>query len=138
MSQSDLFPILRQIRPYLQHRGELWDFFHRNFFKAVNEQFLPDQGARSSTHESLANYFEGQGYFLESLEEQRARAKRLPPTPRPASIRKVDELPFHVLEVAKLRGGDDPESPFRDKVADLFTELHFLEAKAEADPEGKV
>lgn len=136
-SRSDLFPILRQIRPYLQHRGELWDFFHRNFFKAVNEQFLPDTGARSGSHEALARYFESQDYFMESLEEQRARARRLPPTPRPANIRKVDELPYHVLEVAKLRGGDDPESPYWNKVADLFTELHFLEAKAEADPEGQ-
>ena len=59
----------------------------------------------------------------------------LPPTPRPANIRKVDELPFHVLEVAKLKGKDDPASPYWDKVADLFTELQFLEAKAEADPE---
>ena len=50
---------------------------------------------------------------------------------------KVDELPFHVLEVAKLRGKDDPKSPYWDKVADLITELQFFEAKAEANPEAQ-
>ncbi len=67
-----------------------------------------------------------------SLEEQRARAKRLPPTPRPANVRKVDELPFQLLQVAKLIGKDDAKSPHWDAIADLFTDLHLLEAKAEA------
>lgn len=131
-SQGDLFPILRQLRPYLQHRGELRDFFHRNLYKAVHQNFLPDDGARSSTHARLAKYFRSQDYFTESLEEQRARARRLPPTPRPANIRKVDELPWQLLQVAKLSGKDDPKSLHWDAVADLFTDLHFLEAKAEA------
>ncbi len=133
-TRSDLFPIVRQLRSYLQHRGELWDFFHRNLYKAVHEQFLPDEAARSAAHQRLANYFESQDYFMESLEEQRARANRLPPTPRPANIRKVDELPWQLLQVANLTGKDDPTSPHWDKVADLFTDIHFLEAKAEAQP----
>lgn len=136
-SDSDLFPILRQLRPYLQHRGDLRDFFHRNLYKAVDREFLPDAAARSAAHAQLAEYFESQDYFTESLEEQRARAKRLPPTPRPVNFRKVDELPYQLLQVAKLSGKDDPKSPHWDKVVNLFTELHFLEAKAEADPEGQ-
>jgi hypothetical protein len=44
----------------------------------------------------------------------------------------VDELPWQLLQVAKLAGKDDPTSPHWDAVADLFTDLHFLEAKAEA------
>lgn len=131
-SETDLFPILRQLRPYLQHRGELRDFFHRGLYKAVSEQFLRDDGSRSGAHARLAGYFQKQDYFRESLEEQRARAKRLPPTPRPANIRKVDELPWQMLQVAILSGKDDPKSPHWDAVADLFTELQFLEAKAEA------
>ncbi|REK32855.1 MAG: DUF4062 domain-containing protein [Planctomycetota bacterium] len=133
-STSDLFPIVRQLRPYLQHRGELWDFFHRNLYKAVHARYLEDDEAQSAVHARLAEYFQGQDYFMEPLEEQRARARRLPPTPRPANIRKVDELPFQVLQVAKLSGRDNPESPHWDAVADLFTDLHFLEAKAEAQP----
>lgn len=131
-SQSDLFPILRQLRPYLQHRGALRDFFHRNLYKAVYRAFLPDDGARSSTHVRLAKYFRGQDNFRESLEEQRARARQLPPTPRPANIRKVDELPWQLLQIAKLSGKDDPGSLHWDAVADLLTDLPFLEAKAEA------
>ncbi|HLW68263.1 MAG TPA: DUF4062 domain-containing protein, partial [Gemmataceae bacterium] len=34
-SKSDLFPILRQLRPYLMSRGGLLDFYHRNLYKAV-------------------------------------------------------------------------------------------------------
>ena len=82
----------------------------------------------------LAEYFEGQDYFRESLKAQQARAKRLPPTTRPVNIRKVDELPFHVLEVAKLAGGGDSQAPEWDAVVDLLTNWQFLEAKAEANP----
>lgn len=131
-STSDLFPVLRQLRPYLQHRGRLWDFFHRNLKKAVDASYFTTDDLRSAAHGRLAQYFLGQDYFAESLEEQRARAKRLPPTPRPANVRKVDELPYQLLQVAKLSGKDDPKSPHWDAVADLFTDLHFLEAKAEA------
>jgi telomerase protein component 1 len=129
---EDLFHVLRQLRPYLQHRGALWDFFHHNLNKAARERYLASESAQSAAHAQLARYFAGQDYFLESLEEQQARARRLPPTPRPANIRKVDELPHQLLQVAKLSGKDDPKSPHWDAVADLFTDLHFLAAKAEA------
>ncbi|MCA9122286.1 MAG: DUF4062 domain-containing protein [Planctomycetaceae bacterium] len=133
---DDLFPVLRQVRPYLQARGELLDFYHRSFFKAVRTRYLATSEPRSMAHTQLANYFRGQDYFRESLEEQRARAKRLPPTPRPVNIRKVDELPFHVLEIAKLADpeSNQPEAPEWDVVADLLTDWQFLEAKAEAQP----
>jgi hypothetical protein len=116
----------------LQFRGQLWDFFHRNLFKAVRERYLATEAARSAAHARLAAYFAGQDYFSESLEEQRARACRVPPAPRPANVRKVDELPWQLVQVAKLSGRDDPQSPHWDAVADLFMDLRFLEAKAEA------
>lgn len=131
-STSDLFPVLRQVRAYLQHRGRLWDFFHRNLYKAIRDYYLPTDEARGAAHARLATYFAGQDYFMESLDEQRARAKRLPPTARPANVRKVDELPYQLRRVGELLGKDDPNSPHWDAVADLFTDLHFLEAKAEA------
>lgn len=131
-STTDLFPVLRQLRPYLQPRGELLDFYHRNLYKAVRTKYLPDDEARAAAHARLVDYFRSQDYFLESLDEQRARATRLPPTPRPANVRKVDELPYHVLEIAKLLGKDDPKAKEWDAVADLLTDWHFLEAKAEA------
>src|SRR5438128_4708136 len=58
---------------------------------------------------------------MESLAEQRRRAKTLPPTPRPANVRKVDELPWQLLQAADW-----------EKSEQLLTDLAFLEAKAEA------
>jgi hypothetical protein len=133
-STSNLFPILRQLRPYLQYRAALLDFFHRNLYRAVRERYLTSEETQAAAHTRLAEYFAGQDYFAESLEEQRARARRLPPTPRPVNIRKVDELPWQRLEIAKLLGKDDPKSPHWDAVADLLTDWQFLEAKAEAQP----
>jgi hypothetical protein len=109
-------------------------FYHRQVREAVEREFLPSESARVQAHQQLAAFFREQDYWRESLEEQRARARRLPPTPRPANIRKVDELPYHVLEIAKLAGKDDATSPHWDAVADLLTDWQFLEAKAEAQP----
>src|SRR5579883_990960 len=131
-STSDLFPVLRQLRPYLQQRDALWNFFHRNLDKAVREHYLPTDDARSAAHARLASYFARPDYFLDSLDELRARAKRLPATTRPANVRKVDELPYQLVEVARLSGKGDPMSPHWDAVVGLLTDLHFLEAKAEA------
>lgn len=130
--RDDLFPILQQLRSYLLSRGGLLGFYHDRLGNAVRQRYLNTPEAQSTGHARLAEYFHAQDYFLELLEEQRARAKRLPPTPRPANIRKVDELPWQLLQVAKLSGKDDPKSPHWEAVADLFTDLHFLEAKAEA------
>ena len=60
-STSDLFPILRQLRPYLQHRGELVDFFHRGLYKAVRERYLPDDECKLPYHRDLADYFRRKG-----------------------------------------------------------------------------
>jgi len=131
-TRAELFVILRQLRPYLLKRGELVDFYHRNLYRAVRRKYLPTDEARCAAHTRLAEYFHAQDYWMESLEDQRARVKRLPPTPRPANVRKVDELPWHLLEVAKLAGGDDPKSEHWNAVADLLMDSRFLEAKVEA------
>ncbi len=118
---DDLFPVLRQLRPYLLSRAGLLDFYHRNLFKAVRERYLPSEEQRRQTHGRLAEYFSAQDYWLESLEEQRKRAKTLPPTPRPVNVRKVDELPWQLLQATDWQ-----------KSEQLLTDLAFLEAKAEA------
>ena len=118
---DDLFPVLRQLRPYLLSRAGLIDFYHRNLFKAVRERYLPSEEQQRQAHVRLAEYFNAQDYWLESLEEQQRRAKTLPPTPRPANVRKVDELPWQLLQAADWQ-----------KSEQLLTDLAFLEAKAEA------
>jgi WD40 repeat protein len=56
-STSDLFPVLRQLRPYLQYRGQLLDFFHRNLYTAVREKYLASEEAKTTAHGRLADYF---------------------------------------------------------------------------------
>jgi hypothetical protein len=130
--------LFADIRSYMTRRRadetEVMDFYHRQVGEAVRVRYLAAEDARVQAHLHLADYFHGLDYWAESLEAQRARAKRLPPTPRPANVRKVVELPYHRLEVAKLAGKDDPKSKYWDAVADLLTDWQFLEAKAEADP----
>jgi hypothetical protein len=118
---DDLFAVLRQLRPYLLSRAGLIDFYHRNLLKAVRERYLPSEEQQRLAHVCLADYFHGQDYWLESLEDQQRRAKALPPTPRPANVRKVDELPWQLLQAADWQ-----------KSEQLLTNLAFLEAKAEA------
>ena len=55
-SSGDLFHVLRQLRPYLQHRGEMVDLFHRGLYKAVSERCLDESSVRSY-HQDLAGYF---------------------------------------------------------------------------------
>jgi len=121
------------------------DFYHRQVGDAVRRRYLPTEDALAQAHLHLAEYFDGLEYWAESLEAQRARARRLPPTPRPANVRKVVELPYHRLAVAKLvdpdssnpdavyRGSDGQDVRVWDAVADQLTNWQFLEAKAEAD-----
>ncbi len=110
------------------------NFYHGQVGESVKARYLAEEETRLGVHVRLGDYFHGLDYWAESLEAQRARAKRLPPTPRPANVRKVVELPYHRLEAAKLGGKDDPKSKYWDTVADLLTDWQFLEAKTEADP----
>ena len=110
------------------------NFYPRQVAEAVAARYLAAEDARLAVHVRLGDYFHKLGYWAESEEAQRARARRLPPTPRPANVRKVVELPHHRLEAAKLGGKDDPNSRYWNLVADLLTDWQFLEAKAEADP----
>ena len=115
------------LAPYLTERAapgaNVLTFYHRQVGEVARDKYLSgDEKLRA--HSSLATYFHTQEYFLESLEAQRARVKQLPPTPRPVNVRKVDELPWQWLKVAKLSGE-------WDDVEKLFTDLFFLEAKVE-------
>ena len=88
------------LAPYLAEQaapgGTVLNFYHRQVAEFVRDQFLDTALKKQQRHERLADYFHAQDYFLESLEEQRARAKRSAPTPRAANARKVDELPSHL------------------------------------------
>jgi len=92
----------------------------RQFRKAVQARYLDTAEKQSAMHVTLAQYFHSQGYWRESLEDQRKRAKKLPPTPRPATRRKVEELVYQRLRASQI-----------EELEDLLTDLFFLEAKTE-------
>jgi tetratricopeptide (TPR) repeat protein len=96
---EDLFPVLRQLRPYLLSRASLIDFYHRNLFKAVRERYLPSEEQQQQAHLRLADYFNAQDYWLGSLDDQQRSAQSFQATPGPANIRKVDELPWQLLQL---------------------------------------
>ncbi|MCX6053895.1 MAG: DUF4062 domain-containing protein [Chloroflexi bacterium] len=119
--QGNLSALIRLLRPYLMHRGELLAFNHSQLHLAIEKKYLNNELDREAVHHSLANYFSHQDFFLESLEAQRLRAEQLPPTPRRINKRKVFELPWQWLSSHQW-----------NEVQKLFTNLHFLEAKTEA------
>ena len=120
--------LFADIEPYMTQRQAdgttVLTFYHRQVGEAASEIYLSGDNKLRS-HRQLAEFFHYHAYFLESLQEQRARAKRFPPTPQPANFRKVSELPWQRLEAAKFSGE-------WDAMEQLFTDLFFLEAKAEA------
>ena len=59
---DDLYPVLRQLRAYLEHRGPLVDFYHRSLFKAVRERYLADEPVRRAWHHRLAEHFATKGF----------------------------------------------------------------------------
>jgi NACHT domain- and WD repeat-containing protein len=139
------------LQPYLTTRRAdgttLFAFYHRSLEQAARKRFLSAPDIAGQRHRHLADYFTPKskdeqgserfdplGFFRLTLDEQRAWAKKLPPEPRPVNIRMAVELPYQLLQVAKLLGKDDATSPHWDAVADLLLNIHFLEAKAEAQP----
>ncbi|MFI5458011.1 MAG: DUF4062 domain-containing protein [Isosphaerales bacterium] len=118
---DDLFPILRQLRPYLVNRNGLLGFFHGNLLQAVQRCYLATEDDCKAGHIRLAEFFEKQDPWRESLEEQGARSRWFPLTPRPTNVRRADELVWQWLEAKRW-----------DNVSRTLLDLDFLEAKAEA------
>ena len=105
---EDLFPVLRQLRPYLMHRGSVLTFFHDALEKATRERYLAGEALQQKAHRRLATYFEHEADFIGAV----ASAERIP------NERKVEELPHQLL--AAGQGA---------RLAALLEELSFVEAK---------
>ncbi len=106
---DDLFPVLRQLRAYLQSRGGLLDFYHRNLFKAVRLRYLDGPAPQRSAHGRLAEYFGGQP------------SRPSVGTSGTLNFRKLDELPWQ-----QLRAGRPAE------LEATLTDFDFVMAKCEA------
>jgi WD40 repeat protein len=106
---ENLFPVLRQIRPYLQHRGPLLDFFHRNLYKAARQRYLTTPETQQAAHSWLAEHFAAQPNHTGN-----------PPNRQP-NERKADELPWQYAQASR-----------RGELEQLLTEFDFLQAKVNA------
>ena len=105
-STSHLYSILRQIRPYLQFRGDLLDFYHRSFFKAARFMYLHSDDETRDAHTRLADYFEAQE----------------------TTSRRADELPWQLVQA-----GETCNERLKNCITDLdmFMQLETDEKKYE-------
>jgi hypothetical protein len=78
---ENLFPVLRQLRPYLLSRGDLRDFYHGSLPHAVHRHYWPSHESQQATHLRLADYFES----------------------RETDSRRIDELPWQLCEARSWR-----------------------------------
>lgn len=106
LNAADVFPLLRQLRPYLLSRGNLLDFYHRVVTRAVQGRYLKTPESVRTVHHRLADYFGTLPLWLREGER-----------PRP-NVRVVDERPWHALRALQ-----------RDVLQELLTNLEFVEAK---------
>lgn len=80
---ENLFPLLRQLLPYLFSRGELLDFYHGDLRLGVRRKYLESAESRKHTHRRVADYFDAQPDWFSGKEVTDARVP---------NVRKMDEL----------------------------------------------
>ncbi|MDQ3919622.1 MAG: DUF4062 domain-containing protein, partial [Acidobacteriota bacterium] len=110
-SAGDLFPALRQLRPYLLNRAGLIDFYHQSFLNAVRARYLDTAEKLLGAHGRIARYFHAQPFWLDDTAGGA----------RQANTRKVDEVVWQWLKAGRW-----------SRAEGLLTDISFLEAKAEA------
>lgn len=108
-SAADLFPILRQVRPYLQFRGEYLDYFHGSFVEAVWDTYLASEESAQMVHRELTHYF----------------YRTLNPVDAPAysgdSVHALRDVVYHQVRAGEL-----------NKAVDTLTSFEFIQAKCHA------
>ncbi|NBC02652.1 MAG: NACHT domain-containing protein [Bacteroidetes bacterium] len=111
INSGDLMFLLRHLRPYLMRRGPIITFFHDALFDAVHRHYLHNEDQQHKKHQTLADYFghKDQLDFKHGYESEN----------REPNVRKVDELPYHLLKLKQPH-----------ELAKLLKELSFVEAKA--------
>ncbi|OGF68159.1 MAG: hypothetical protein A2Y62_13550 [Candidatus Fischerbacteria bacterium RBG_13_37_8] len=117
----------------VQFSGDnLFNFYHFNFLEAVKSRYLKSPIKRCARHDHLVKYFAQQNYRLEDTEKEYISCNNFLQATKPVNIRKVDELPWQLIQVAEISGRNDPHSPDWSALVELLTDWQFLEAKTEA------
>ncbi len=109
---DDLFPILRQLRPYLVNRSGLLDFFHSNLLQAIERYFLNGMQQRHAVHCRLADYF-----------RNRADPNK-DGSWRGDNARSLAVLPFHLAHAGPDR---------KNGLATILADLRYLDARITTD-----
>jgi WD40 repeat protein len=117
---EEVSAIIRQLRPHLQYRADLLDFYHRGLCKAANARYLKDPALVRQYHRYLAEYFNSRLNIAitTSFSTEASHA--------------LSELPFHLFS-AGMNG----------QLVNVLTDFSFLEAKCTAcsssiGPDGKM
>ena len=102
--QGNVAGLLRLLRPYLMHRGDLVDFYHGQFRGAVADLYLTTGMQQRSAHAQLAGYFERLPAWISQ--------DGMKPT-----LRRASQLPYHLAWAGKA-----------DHLAELLLEDDLLDA----------
>ncbi len=106
--------ILRQMRDYMISRGELLDFFHRGFSKAVRQKYL-QHGDEIKWHQVLASFYENQPLKLE-IQKQNNISSQQP------NLRKLHEQSWQ-----------QTKGELWKELEDTLTDPDYIETKCEAE-----
>ena len=85
-------------------------------------------------HGSLGAYFAAKENFSEPPSEPSVADTPQQSNGHLANLRKLDELPWQILNAAKRFASGDPQSVHWSVVANLFQDITFLEAKVDGQP----
>lgn len=109
--KGNVAALLRLLRPYLMRRGELIDFYHDQFRKAVKRIFLESESDRVTAHRSLATYFLNQADSIGDGSWNKA------------AHRALTEAPYHLFE-----------AQLYDRLFSVAKDGRFLNAQVQANP----
>lgn len=112
------------LEPYLTERASanaaLLSFYHRQLGEVTAQKYL-DGADKQRAHKHLADYFDGQNYWLETPEQYRDRVGEFPKSARRSNHRKASEFAFQLRQSGNY-----------ERLEQIHTNLDFLESKTAA------
>lgn len=124
------------LAPYLTERaapgGNVLTFYHRQLAEWVKKR-SPEDADNRKPQECLAEYFKKQDCFLHSSEDISDQAGRVVGETGIANARKLDELPWQLIKIAKRLGLTGRGSAPWEDVASLLCDMRFVAAKCAAE-----
>jgi WD40 repeat protein len=130
MREVDALPVVIWARlyfdlePYLTERASadaaLLSFYHRQLGEVTAQKYLAEKD-KQRAHQHLADYFDGQNYWLETPAQYLERVGEFPKSARRSNQRKAAEFAWQLQQ-----SGD------YERLEQIHTNLDFLESKTAA------